>query len=243
MQTVEERVDTLEDVLRHYIIHTEASQARTDEAIANLSREIDKFKDEMNDFKDEMNDFKDEMKEFKVEMSDFKNEMLDFKNEMREFKEETKADRREMNKQWGALAQKMGTLDEDLIAPATRPVLAKYFKCEPKSRSIRNLRRINSDSFEIDVLVACDDRVFMIEVRSSPRSEYVNEILRKAKRFKKFFPEYKDKEIIPIFGSIIFSENVIKYATKKGLYLMAYREWEYMDILNFDEIQGNIKNG
>ena len=55
------------------------------------------------------------------------------------------------------------------------------------------------------------------------------------------FPEYEDKQVIPIFAGIVFPDEIVKYATKKGLYVMAYREWEYMDILNFDEMKGNSK--
>ncbi|MGQ9608427.1 MAG: hypothetical protein ACUVWN_03940 [bacterium] len=195
------------------------------------------FKDEMKDFKDEMLAFKDEMKDFKDEMLAFKDEMKDFKDEMKDFKDETRKDRIEMNKQWGALANKMGTIDEDLIAPAARPVLAKYFKCEPIDRTIRFTRRIGSESFEVDVLVACEDKVFMIEVKSAPKVEYVEQILQKAEKFKVFFPEYKDKETIPIYASIIFPDEVLNHATRSKLYVMAYREWEYMDILNFDEVK------
>jgi len=166
-------------------------------------------------------------------------EMQEFKEEMREFKEESRADRRSINKQWGALANKMGTLVEDLIAPATGAVIEKYFGCEPLIRTERYRKRLKKgDDFEVDVLVVCEEKVFMIEVRSNPDQQYVNEIIKKAAKFMDFFPEYKDKELTPIFASLIFEDNLIKYATKKGLYLMAYREWDYMDIINFDAVKG-----
>jgi len=163
----------------------------------------------------------------------------DFKEEMNRFKDRMEASHKEMNKQWSALAKKMGTLDEDLVSPAVRPVISKYFKCDPIDRSIRNLRRKNGDSFEVDVLAVCKDKVFMIEVRSTPRVNYVDEILEKVPLFKEFYPEYEDKEVIPIFAGIIFPENIVQYATRKGLYVMAYREWEYMDIINFDGVGKN----
>jgi hypothetical protein len=143
---------------------------------------------------------------------------------------------RENNKQLGALAKKMGTIDEDLVAPATRPVMQKYFGCEPIDRTIRFTRRSGGESFEVDVLVVCETQVFMIEVKSTPRSEHVEEILEKVKVFRNFFPEYEDKQVIPIFAGIVFSDEIVKYASRKGLYVMAYREWEYMDIINFDEV-------
>ncbi|MDQ1328821.1 MAG: hypothetical protein QG641_2107 [Candidatus Poribacteria bacterium] len=144
---------------------------------------------------------------------------------------------KENNKQWGALAKKMGTIDEDLVAPATRPVMKKYFGCEPIDRTIRFRRRSGGESFEVDVLVVCETQVFMIEVKSTPKSEHVEEILEKVKDFKRFFPEYENKQVIPIFAGIVFPDEIVKYATKKGLYIMAYREWEYMDIINFNEIE------
>jgi FtsZ-binding cell division protein ZapB len=232
MQAVEERVSTLERVLEEFIIHTEESQINVDIALTRLERGLEEFKDEMRVFKDEMSDFKDEM-------SDFKNEMSDFKDEMSGFKDRMEASHKEMNKQWAFLAKKMGTLDEDLVSPAVRPVISKYFGCDPTKTPIRELRRIGGDSFEVDVLAVCEDKVFMIEVRATPKIDYVGEILDKVPLFKEFYPEYADKEVIPIFASIVFPENIIQYATRKGLYIMAYREWEYMDIINFDELGKN----
>ena len=81
----------------------------------------------------------------------------------------------------------MGTIDEDLVAPATRPVMQKYFNCEPTFRGIRLLKHSGSESFEVDVLVVCETQVFMIEVKSTPKSEHVEEILEKVKDFKKLW--------------------------------------------------------
>jgi len=225
MQAVEERVSTLEKVLEEFIIHTEESQINVDIALTRLERGLEEFKDEMGVFKNEMSDFKDEMSKFKDEMSGFKDRM--------------EASHKEMNKQWAFLAKKMGTLDEDLVSPAGRPVISKNFGCDPIKRSIRELIRKDGDSFEVDVLAVCEDKVFMIEVRSTPKVNYVDEILGKVPLFKKFYPEHADKEVIPIFASIVFPDNIVQYATKKGLYIMAYREWEYMDIINFDELGKN----
>ncbi len=241
LETLEDKTDTLESALGKFIINTNMYLNRFEKGMEALKDEMKAFKDEMKAFKDEMKTFKDEMKTFKDEMKTFKDEMKTFKDEMKTFKDEMKKDRIEMNKQWGALANKMGTIDEDLIAPATRPVLAKYFNCQPIDRTIRFIRRMGSENFEVDVLVVCEDKVFMIEVKSAPKVEYVEQIIQKAERFKIFFPEYKDKEIVPIYASIIFPDEVVNYATRNNLYVMAYREWEYMDILNFDEVK-NISN-
>ncbi len=156
--------------------------------------------------------------------------MIAFKDEM---KEETKR----KNREWSNLAKKMGTLVEDLIAPALRPVLRKYFNCDVAMEGQRMFRRKDGSDYEVDAIAACEDKVFMIEVRSTPRETDVREIKEKAKRFFEFFPEFNGRELIILFGSITFPENVIKYASSMGVYVMGWREWEYMDILNFEDVR------
>jgi len=225
MNTIREKVDTLESILGQFIVHT-------DVALRRLENEMKTFKDEMKGFKDEMKDFKDEMKDFKGEMKDFKDEMKDFKDEMKTFREEMKEETKKKNKDWSNLAKKMGTLVEDLVAPAIRPVLSKYFNCDVTMEGQRMFRRKSGVDYEVDAIAAGDDAVFMIEVKSTPRVKDIDGIDEKANKFFEFFPEYKSKELIKIFGGISFPENVMQYATKRNVYIMGWREWEYMDILN-----------
>ena len=89
MPTVKDRVDNLEKVLEEYIRNVGNSQMQTEK----------------------------ELREFKDEMCEFKDEMSDFKDEMRAFKEEMREDRKKAFKQWGEIANKMGTLAEDFVAP------------------------------------------------------------------------------------------------------------------------------
>jgi hypothetical protein len=229
MHTVEDRVDRLEHVLAEFIVSVRDAQMRTE-------AELREFKDEMKVFKDEMKVFKDEMKVFKDEMKVFKDEMKVFKDGTLTWRQEIDRERKAMNKQWGDLARKMGTIVEDLISPALRPVLKKYFDCDVRMEGQNMRKRIKGREYEVDAIALCEDKAFMIEVRSTPKSEYVREIVEKSKSFFKYFPEYEGRELIVIFGGVVFPDNVIRYATKKGVYVMAYREWEYMDILNFDDI-------
>ncbi len=171
-----------------------------------------------------------EMKEFKLEMKKFKDEMKEFKNEIRN-------DIKQSNKRWGDLANKLGTIVEDIVAPAIAPVLKKYFQCDPEEIAIRIKKRKGNLKDEFDAVALCGNRVFLFEVKATPRPEYVIEFKeQKTERFKKLFPEHKDKELILIFASLRLEDDIINLLTKLGIYGMAYREWEYMDILNFDEV-------
>jgi len=259
MRTLEHKVESLESLLGQFIVNTDIALRRLESEMQKFREEAEKdrkafeerlqryieesernrkiFQDEMRAFQDEMLAFKDEMRVFKDEMRAFKDEMKDFKDEMLEFKRRQEEENIRKNKEWSALAKKMGTIVEDLIAPALRPTLSKYFQCEVTMEGQRIFRRKNGEDYEIDAIAGCDDKIFMIEARSTPRVEDVKEIKKKSERFFEFFPEHTGKDLIIIFGSIIFPENVITYATKRGIYVLAWREWQYMDILNFDRVK------
>ena len=121
------------------------------------------------------------------EMRAFKDEMIAFKGEMIAFKNETKEENKRRNREWGDLARKMGTMVEDLIAPALRPALKKYFKSEVTMEGQRMIRRKGGEDYEVDAIVAGKDKVFMIEVRSTPKVDYVNDIEEKSGRFLNSF--------------------------------------------------------
>jgi hypothetical protein len=185
-----------------------------------------------------MKDFKDEMKDFKDEMKDFKDEMKDFKDEMQDYKAENLKESRKMNKQWGELANKMGTIVEDLVAPAIQPLILRYFGMEPTEMGIRIKRKKGPLQIELDALAITDERVFLFEVKSSPRLDYVRYFVeQQIPLFKELFDELTGKQIIPVFASISMDKKTITECTRLGVYAMAYREWDYMDLLNFEELK------
>ncbi|MFN4256819.1 MAG: hypothetical protein ACK4Q5_17600 [Saprospiraceae bacterium] len=207
--------------------------------------EMSAFKDEMSAFKDEMSAFKDEMSDFKDEMSDFKDEMSDFKDEMSDFKQEMREDRKNMNKQWGELANKMGTLVEDIIAPAVRPVMEQYFKEEVTYRAVNVRKRDKAQNLrgEFDVVAASASFLFLVETKVSPdRTKLLDFKHKTIPTFRQLFPEFEHLKLIPVFSSLHFEDDLTELANAEGIYLMAYREWEYMDILNFEQINQTASN-
>jgi len=144
---------------------------KLEERVERLERLAEYFIEEMADFKKWVVRF----------LSEYKREV---DRQIREYKEDTNKKieeyRKENNKRWGELANKLGTIVEDIIYPA--------FK-------------------------------------------------EKANRFLQYFPEFAGKKLILIMASLSFNEDFIKQLSKANIYAMAYREWEYMDILNFEEVK------
>mgnify|MGYP000163889520 CR=1 FL=1 len=208
MPTVEERVDTLESLLGQFIVHT-------DTALRRLEREMREFKDEMREFKDEMREFKDEMGEFK----DRTEKMLSAQN-----------------KRWGEIANKMGTVVEDIVAPNIPRIAREHFGCkEIDFFAVRVEKRDKKRSItrEFDVIAVCDKKVILNETKSTARQSYLDEFVEfvKAGEFFSYFPEYKGMKLIPVFSSLYLSDSVVTYLSKNKIYAMAMKG-DTMDILN-----------
>ena len=219
METVAQRVDRLEQVM----IELAEQSKITQREVARLSTEMLEFKEEMRAFKEEMRAFKDEMKAFK--------------DEMREFK-------REMNKCWGDLANKMGTLAEDIVAPNISGIAREYFGCKDLDFFGVRIRKKNTKDAskvrEFDVIAVCDDKVIINETKSTPKIEYINEFINVLKEIYDYFPEYKGKKIIPIFSSLYIPEDLVTYLTKNRIYAMAMKD-DTMDLLNFEQVIDDVK--
>lgn len=192
----------------------------------------------LRDFKDEMSDFKDEMKVFKNEMSDFKDEMKVFKNEMRVVNENIQNDtnnlKKSMDKKWGELANKMGTIVEDIVAPGLRGVARRYFHVEEfDSFSVRNRRRNKDRSMirEFDVIAETDTLFFVVETKATPRMEYITEFIHLIPDLPQWFPAMQGKTLVPVFASLNLPDEAVRYLTKNNIIAMATGD-DGMEIYN-----------
>jgi hypothetical protein len=157
--------------------------------------------------------------------------------EMRAFKDE-------MNKRWGDLANKMGTLAEDIVAPNISGIAREYFGCKDLDFfGVRIRKRNTKDASkvrEFDVIAVCDDKVIINETKSNPKIEYINEFINVLKEIYDYFPEYRGKKIIPIFSSLYIPEDLVTYLTKNRIYAMAMKD-DTMDLLNFEQVVDDVK--
>ena len=240
METVAKRVDRLEQVMIELAEQSKITQlqvARLSIEMLEFKDEMRAFKDEMRAFKDEMRAFKDEMRAFKDEMKAFKDEMLEFKDEMRAFKDEMREFKDGMNKRWGELANKMGTLVEDIFIPSFDIMLKRYFGVTPKRTGSRMKLRNENREIELDIVGFTEDKVFIVEVKSSPdRQGYVEEFIEKLRVLPEFLPEIESYEAVPIYAGLSMSENTIEYLTKNNIYALIVKG-DILEIANFDKVK------
>lgn len=201
---VEAALEGRVDSLEYYMKELSYQSMRTEMELARLAREMREFKDEMRGFKDEM----------------------------RGFKNETERDRKRMNEQWGKLANRLGTLAEDIVAPNLPRVARELFGCDtPELAGVRLARHRGPATFEVDVLVVCPRLVLLNETKSRLKSEHLDELVQKVVEFPDFYPEYRRERIFGVAASLNIDPSLIRRATHLGLLIMGMGE-ETMDVLN-----------
>lgn len=126
-------------------------------------------------------------------------------NEMREFKDEMRQDRRQLNKARGDLANKMGTVAEDILAPNTRRLATEEFGFSRIDdflvRAGRRNRRGADRQAEFDVVCSGPERIVVAESKSSPSIEAVEAFAERLRSFFDFYPEYEGRGLAGVFSS------------------------------------------
>ena len=156
--------------------------------------------------------------------------------------EESDRERREMNKRWGHLANKMGTMVEDLVGPSVRRMASEIFDCGDEVFFAPRLVRTRSDDRsrrrEFDGLYAGTRGVVLSETNSAPDSRDVRDFVRffKSGEFFLYFPEYRDLPVAPVFSSLNLPDNLVTMLTRNGIHALAMGD-ETMQLLNLDEVR------
>ena len=210
-QTVEERTDRLESILASFMERTDRSMERTDGSIERLERAIERMEQE--GARD-----REESARFRAEMA---------------------RERREMNKRWGELANKMGTVVEDIVAPSIQRLAREVFDCgEPQYFGTRvSLTRSDDRSRrrEFDALYVGTRAVLLNETKSSPRMSDAQAFARflESGEFARYFPQYRELPIVPAFSSLSIPDDMVTWLTRRGIYAIAMGD-EAMQVLNLD---------
>ena len=160
----------------------------------------------------------------------------------KEMKEQAEHERREMNKRWGNLANKMGTLVEDIIAPSIRRLAREVFGCGDQryfgTRVSVNRSDDPSREREFDALYVGARAVLLNETKSSPRTEPVQAFVQflESGEFALYFPQYRELPIKPAFSSLSIPPDMVTYLTRRGIYAIAMGE-EAMQVLNLEAVR------
>ena len=157
-------------------------------------------------------------------------------------REEAARERREMWKQWCELANKMGTVVEDIVAPSVRRLAREVFDCGNLvyfgTRQTVTREDDRSRRREFDALYVGTRAVVLNQTRSSPRSADARAFVAflRTGEFAKYYPLHRELPIVPAFSSLSIPEEMVRYLTRHGIYALAMGD-EAMQVLNLEAVR------
>ncbi len=155
---------------------------------------------------------------------------------------------KEMNKRWGELANKMGTVVEDIVAPSVRRLARELFDCgEERYFATRVSVHCSDDPSrhrEFDALYVGTRAVLLNETKSSPRSDDAKAFVDFLQRqeFGRYYPQYRQLPIVPAFSSLSLADDLVTFLTRRGIYALAMGD-QAMRVLNLNEVRSRRAAG
>ena len=228
--TIEDRVDRLSALFGQFL---------SEMAVINLhAEERNRLAEERHNAAEERNRLAEERSRLAEERSRLAEER------MARFEQEMRASKRELDKKWGDLANKMGTILEDIVAPNLQRLARDYFRLNPVlDFMIRRVRRrpdCLTVETEFDALLVGAEAVIVGEAKSTPSIESADAFADKVRAFFDFFPEYRGRRLIPVFGSWAIADPVIERLTQQGIYALRMGE-DTMELANAARLEEAVQ--
>ncbi len=207
-------------------------------AIATMESRVSSLEALMAELTSNVNRLSIEMREFKDEMREFKDEIREFKDEMSEYKEWSRNQIKTMNRQWGDLANKMGTLAEDLVAPSVPRILRDYVGCPESGVEFMTVRfrgkKTTGEMQEFDVLAGCGNTLLINETKTTLRPKDVDGFVAMLAQAREFIPEYAGRRIVGVLASFYIDPTLTRYGERQGLIMLGATDG-IMEVLNSPE--------
>jgi len=239
---MEKRVDRLEEALTEL-----AQQSRVTEI------KLTSFIQEMRDYREENDRMIREMKENTRILGERMDKTIqEMKEDTQKFLEGTKVyqDRmdktiQDMNRQWGELANKMGTVTEDIVAPGFPFLIERHFGLSLDDISCRRkVKDKSGNRWEFDLVARSGNIAFIVDVKSDyNRGEYLDHftqlVLPKA---VELLPDLRGCKVRGGIASFRLDPSIIEQASQMGILAISLGG-DYLEFCNqevVDKVKGSI---
>ena len=163
-------------------------------------------------------------------------------NTVERMRQDGLANERAMNKRWGELANKWGTVVEDIVAPSVRRLALEVFDCGEMEFFSPRVTRVRSDDRarqrEFDALYIGTKGVLLNETKSAPRSRDVQSFARflRSGEFALYFPECRHLPVVPVFSALHIPDDMVTNLTRNGIYALVMGDYA-MQVANLDAVR------
>ncbi len=188
---------------------TTTSEGSSDSADLERLRAMTRNIERINDGYEEIRRCQAETSE---QMKETDRRMKETDRQMRETDRRLKKAEDLFTTQWGKLMESL--VRGDLVR------LLKERGVEVERTVQRTNQRRNGEHYEIDILAVNGEEVVVVEVKTTLRPEDVKRFLGKLGRFKKWWPEYRERKVYGAMAYLQAGDEVAVHAERQGLFVI-----------------------
>jgi len=231
---------------------------RLDKTIQEMKEDTRIFKEGVNVYQDRLDKTVQEMKEdtrllgerldktiqeMKEDTRLFKEgtdrTIQDMKESTKAFEENMNKTIRDMNRRWGELANKMGTVTEDIVAPGFPFLIERHFGLSLDDISCRRkVKDKSGNRWEFDLVARSGNIAFIVDVKSDyNKIEYLDHFIQVLlPKAAELLPDLKGCKIIGCIASFRLAPSIIERASEMGILAISLGG-DYLEFCNQEVVE------
>jgi hypothetical protein len=150
--------------------------------------------------------------------------------------QETDRKLKEVTQSIGRLGNRLGQFVEEMVKPA---VLRLFRERGIAVHHVYPRASYEDDAMEIDLLVVNTTDAVLVEVKSELKLDDVKEHLNRLARFKKLFPDHRERRVMGAGAAMVVSDETARFAYRQGLFVLG-QSGDIMTLRNDDKFEPKV---
>lgn len=199
---------------------------------ARRSRELDEqFKETDRRIRENSEQLKETQKQLKGMYAETKEMFADTTKRVEKMFAETNESIRRVSVEFLGVT---GHIVEGLVSSSTVNIFKEAgYDLHDSGKNLKRELPSENKKIEVDALLSNESVVIPVEVKAHFTKKKVKRFIRKMEMFKKFFPEYADKEVVAAIAAIHYEADADTFAHDEGLLVIRVNS---NDIFSLDPI-------
>ena len=203
--------------------------------VKEIHPEVKRQKNDLEILKDITSDLVLSFMEERLHLRELRRQIDRLEKQVEKLEVQIEKDHEWARKKWGEMANRLGTLTEDIFAPGISYLVQKL--------GYRVTKRMLDVEFkkdglynQYDAIVEAENEkgeraVFVAEVKSQLDATHFDEFKKKLENLPLYEPGYREVKIVPILAAFRIPEDLVNLASKRGV-LLVRMGGEYLEPLN-----------
>ena len=239
MKSIDERLDRIALLSETSRIEQAKRSRELDEQFKETDRRIKENSEQLKETKKQLKGMYAETKEMFAETNrqvkrmyaETKEMFAETNRQVKEMYAETNESIRRVSVEFLGVT---GHIIEGLVGSSTVNIFKEAgYDLHDSGKNLKRELPSENKKIEVDALLSNESVVIPVEVKAHFTKKKVKRFIRKMEMFKKFFPEYADKEVVAAIAAIHYEADADTFAHDEGLFVIRVNS---NDIFSLDPI-------